>query len=160
NLPRGSSRCLREDITNPELLYLGTEFGFWVSLDRGQSWTSLNTNLPTVAVHDVAIHPTAGEIVAATHGRSLSVLDVTPLRQPPRGAGGRAALSTRPPRGGGWRTAPSHGGTNRRFEGQNPATGATIDYAIARKADKISLKVLDVDGAVVSELRAAGAPGL
>src|SRR5262249_60135454 len=84
NLPRGSSHCLREDIRNPELLYLGTEFGFWFSLDRGLSWNSLNTNLPTVAVHDVAIHPTSGEIVAATHGRSLWVLDVSPLRQTTR----------------------------------------------------------------------------
>ncbi len=160
NLPRGSSRCLREDIANPELLYLGTEFGFFVSLDRGQSWSSLNTNLPTVAVHDVAIHPTAGEIVAATHGRSLWVLDVTPLRQTTRAVAKADVHLYKPTPAVRWRNAPSHGGTNRRFEGQNPATGATIDYALARKADKVSLKVLDVNGAVVSELRATGVPGL
>src|SRR5262249_3223369 len=71
NLPVGSSRCLREDISNPDLLYLGTEFAVWASLDRGKSWVKINNNLPTVAVHEIAIHPTAGEIVAATHGRSL-----------------------------------------------------------------------------------------
>ena len=59
----------------------GTEFAVWASLDRGESWTKINNNLPTVAVHEFAIHPTAGEIVAATHGRSLWILDVTPLRQ-------------------------------------------------------------------------------
>jgi hypothetical protein len=160
NLPRGSSRCLREDITNPDLLYLGTEFGFWVSFDRGQSWTALNTNLPTVAVHDVAIHPTAGEIVAATHGRSLWVLDVTPLRQTTREVAKADVHLYKPNSAVRWRNAPSHGGTNRRFEGQNPAIGAAIDYALAKKAEKVSLKVLDVDGAVVSELRATGAPGL
>src|SRR5206468_3084670 len=62
NLPVGSSRVLREDVTNPDLLYLGTEFGIWASLDRGKSWTRLNNNLPTVAVHEIAVHPTAGEI--------------------------------------------------------------------------------------------------
>ena len=68
-------------MTNPNLLYCGTEFALFASLDRGESWTKINNNLPTVAVHEVAVHPTAGEIVAATHGRSLWILDVTALRQ-------------------------------------------------------------------------------
>ena len=41
NLPSGSTRVLREDISNPNLLYLGTEFGIWCSLDRGQSWDAI-----------------------------------------------------------------------------------------------------------------------
>src|SRR5262249_15398286 len=81
NLPIGSTRVLREDITNANLLYLGTEFGAWASLNRGTSWTKINNNLPTVAVHEFAVHPEAGEVVAATHGRSLWVLDVAALRQ-------------------------------------------------------------------------------
>src|SRR5205807_1078493 len=75
------SRVLREDVENSALLFVGTEFAVWVSTNRGATWTKLNNNLPTVAVHELAIHPTAGEMVAATHGRSLWVLDVTPLRQ-------------------------------------------------------------------------------
>jgi photosystem II stability/assembly factor-like uncharacterized protein len=159
-LPRGSSRCLREDIKNPELLYLGSEFKFWVSLDRGQSWMSLNTNLPTVAIHDIALHPTAGEIVAATHGRSLWALDVTPLRQTTRSVAQEKVHLFRPVTAINWRSAPGHGGTNRRFEGQNPVAGVLIDYALAQKAGKISLKVLDVSGSVVSELRAVPEMGL
>ena len=81
NLPTGSTRCLREDVKNPNLLYCGTEFALYVSLNRGSTWTKINNNLPTVAVHEVAVHPTAGEIVAATHGRSLWILDITALRQ-------------------------------------------------------------------------------
>ena len=87
NLPAGSSRCLREDIQNRNLLYCGTEFALFASLDRGKSWTKINNNLPTVAVHEVAIHPTAGEIVAATHGRSLWIVDAllgTGASGPPR----------------------------------------------------------------------------
>ncbi len=160
NLPRGSSRCLREDIKNGDLLYLGTEFGFWVSLDRGESWSSLNTNLPTVAVLDVAIHPTAGELVAATHGRSLWVLDVSPLRETTREVAKADVHLYKPTSAVRWRSAASHGGTNRRFEGQNPSAGAMIDYTLARKAAKLSLKIVDVNGATVSELRAAGEPGL
>src|SRR5262249_59195306 len=63
------------------LLYLGSECAVSASTNRGETWTRLNNNLPTVAVHEIAVHPTAGEIVAATHGRSLWVLDVTALRQ-------------------------------------------------------------------------------
>ncbi|TMQ31992.1 MAG: PDZ domain-containing protein [Planctomycetota bacterium] len=81
NLPVGSARVCREDIQNPDLLYVGAEFAAWVSANRGVSWTKLNNNLPTVAIHEFAQHPTSGELVAATHGRSLWVLDVTPLRQ-------------------------------------------------------------------------------
>jgi hypothetical protein len=81
NLPTGSTRCLREDVKNPDLLFAGTEFSLFASVDRGAKWTRINNNLPTVAVHEIAVHPTAGEIVAATHGRSLWILDVTALRQ-------------------------------------------------------------------------------
>src|SRR5262249_29955247 len=49
NLPTGSSRVLREDIQNENLLYVGTEFAAWASLNRGESWTKINNNLPTVA---------------------------------------------------------------------------------------------------------------
>src|SRR5262249_48303988 len=48
NLPTGSSRVLREDVLNPNLLYVGTEFAIWASVNRGASWTRLNNNLPTV----------------------------------------------------------------------------------------------------------------
>ena len=160
NLPRGSSRCLREDLKNGDLLYLGTEFGFWVSLDRGESWNTLNTNLPTVAILDVAIHPTADEIVAATHGRSLWVLDVSPLRQTTREVAKAGVHLYKPTSAIRWRSAASHGGTNRRFEGQNPNAGAVIDYALGKKADKVSLKIVDVNGATLSQLPAVGEPGL
>jgi len=81
NLPSGSTRCLREDASNANLLFLGAEFGIFTSLDRGRHGTRIHNNLPTVAIHEIAVHPTENEIVAATHGRSLWVLDVSPLRQ-------------------------------------------------------------------------------
>ena len=84
NLPSfGSTRVLREDITNPNVLYCGTEFGIWASINRGASWANINGNLPTVAVHEVAQPTTASEIVVATHGRSVWVVDVNSLRQMP-----------------------------------------------------------------------------
>ncbi len=160
NLPWGSTRVLREDIENPNLLYLGTEFGVWCSLDRGQTWNHLNTNLPTVAVHEIAIHPTAGEIVAATHGRSLWVLDVTALRQLSPQALHTDARLYRPATAVRWHMELSRGQTNRRFSGENPPFGTTIWYSLGKKASKASLKVLDIQGQLVRELSSETQPGL
>src|SRR5258708_15720268 len=109
NLPTGSTRVLREDIENEKLLYLGTEFAAWASIDRGGSWTKINGNLPTVAVMEFAQHPTAGEIVAATHGRSLWVLDVTALRQMTADTVKAKSFLYRPNDVIRWRSEPYHG---------------------------------------------------
>jgi photosystem II stability/assembly factor-like uncharacterized protein len=160
NLPRGSTRCLREDIQNRDLLFVGTEFGVWASIDRGQYWTKINNNLPTVAVHDLAIHATAGEIVAATHGRSLWVLDITPLRQLTTEVAKAKTHLFEPKTAVRWRAEPRKGGTNRRFVGENPQAGAQIYYALSKKADKISLSIVDYAGKTVRELRAPSEAGL
>ena len=160
NLPWGSTRCLREDIQNQNLLFVGTEFGVWASIDRGHYWTKINNNLPTVAVHDFAIHPTAGELVAATHGRSLWILDITPLRQLTTEIAKAKAHLFEPLTAVRWHLEPRKGGTNRRFVGEPAPAGTQIYYALSKKADKISLSVVDYAGKTVRELRATGEPGL
>lgn len=161
NLPQyGTSRVLREDLSNPNLLYLGTEFAIWYSLDRGQHWHKLNNNLPTVAIHEIAQHPTVGEIVVATHGRSLWVLDVTPLRQfalkdlweNPQLYAPRKVIQ--------WQPKPTRGRTTRRFVGQNPYSGAEIYYTLPGEARKVRVKILNADGKVLRELRASTSMGL
>ncbi len=156
NLPTGSTRVLREDVANTNLLYLGTEFAVYASTNRGASWTRLNNNLPTVAVHEIAVHPTAGEIVAATHGRSLWVLDVTALRQMTADALKAKATLYRPAPVVYWTPEPERGSVygigSRHFVGQNPPSGAQIYYSLTKKADKISLKVLDYAGKTVVTL--------
>jgi len=157
NLPAGSTRVLREDVQNPDLLYLGTEFALFASIDRGGSWFKLNgATLPTVAVHEVAQPTTANEIVAATHGRSLWVLDVTTLRQLKADhAKGRSELFA-PGAVTRWRYDTTREGMfrtgTRQFVGQNPTRAATIDYLLAKPAEKLSLKVLDLHGNVVRDL--------
>jgi hypothetical protein len=82
NLPPGVPvNVVRADARNPDLLFVGTETGVYASLDRGGRWTRLATGLPTVPVDDLVIHPRDGDLVAGTHGRSIYVLDATPLQQ-------------------------------------------------------------------------------
>ncbi len=160
NLPYGSTRCLREDVVNPNLLYCGTEFALFVSLDRGGSWTKLNNNLPTVAVHEIAVHPTAGEIVAATHGRSLWILDVTALRQMVSDKIATEPTLYRPNTVTRWQPLPRHGSSGRQFVGQNPPPGAHIYYSLPQKAAKVTLEFQDVEGKKIAEMTGPTTPGL
>ncbi|MCS6859802.1 MAG: PDZ domain-containing protein [Abditibacteriales bacterium] len=164
NLPTGSTRVLREDVKNQNLLFVGTEFAAFVSLNRGAYWTRLNNNLPTVAVHEFAIHPTAGEVAIATHGRSVWILDITPLRGMTKDALTAPAALYEPNTVIRWRREPTrvsmYGNGHRRYFGENPPNGAQIFYSIHQKAEKASLKILDHEGKVVRELPAQTAPGL
>jgi photosystem II stability/assembly factor-like uncharacterized protein len=161
NLPHfGSTRCLREDVENENLLYCGTEFALFASINRGASWAKINNNLPTVDIHEVAVHPTAGEIVAATHGRSLWILDVSALRQiKPSTLEEKVALF-KPHTAINWQSLVKTGGTNRKFVGENPPRGAQIYYYLGEGAKSASLKIVDVTGATVSTLDASARKGL
>ncbi len=166
NLPAfGSTRVLREDLTNPNILYCGTEFGIWVSVNRGAGWAKLNSNLPTVAVHEVAQPTTASEIVIATHGRSLWVLEVASLRQmstytekvgsDERTVDPLTAPVTlfAPATAVRWKLETGrefpYSKDVRKFYGTNPTPGASFDYLLAKPAKTASLKVTDVNGTIV-----------
>ncbi len=172
NLPEfGSTRVLREDYTDPDILYTGTEFGIFVSLNRGGSWARLNNNLPTVAVHEVAQPTTANEIVVATHGRSLWVLDVNSLRQmSPRTAKndkdkkGRVINPLKDPvtlftpaTAIRWKlqvgTESPYSMSVRKFYGTNPDRRAAIEYILTKPAKEVSLKIVDITGTPVREFR-------
>src|SRR5262249_11034586 len=127
----GPVRVVREDPSNPQVLYAGTEFGLFVSLDRGGHWQALG-GLPTVAVDDILVHPREKDLVIATHGRSLYILDdASPLAQitadvaakdahlfPPR-----PALAAHPlPGFSEWQ------GTSGIYRGANPPEGAVLTY--------------------------------
>jgi photosystem II stability/assembly factor-like uncharacterized protein len=164
NLPWGSSRVCREDLFNEDVLYLGAEFGVFASIDRGATWTKINANLPTVAVHELAQHPTAGEMVAATHGRSIWILDVAPLRQMKPATRTATATLFKPATAVRWRNEPMRGtiyGMGARgFFGQNPRPGATIYYTLATKASRVRLTIEDVTGKTVATLSPKNEPGL
>jgi photosystem II stability/assembly factor-like uncharacterized protein len=75
NLPFGWVHVVREDTKNKNLLFIGTEFSIFASLDGGGGWFSLKNNLPTVAVNDIALHPRENDLIIGTHGRGIWILD-------------------------------------------------------------------------------------
>ncbi len=81
DLPRSPINVVVQDRTNAHVLLVGNDLGVYVSIDDGQHWTRLVANLPTVAVHDLTIHPRENDLLLGTYGRSLWVGDVSPLRE-------------------------------------------------------------------------------
>ena len=73
--------AIAEDPRNENLLFLGTEHGCWTSLDRGYNWLTLGNGMPNTSVRELAIQDRDSDLVAATHGRGLMVLDIEALRQ-------------------------------------------------------------------------------
>ncbi len=82
NLPQnnGIANVIREHPRNANLLFVGTEYGMFISWDKGGSWMKFKLNLPTVPVDDILIHPRDNDLILGTHGRSIWVMDdITPL---------------------------------------------------------------------------------
>ncbi len=79
---RGYAHVIKEDSVNPNLLFLGTEFGLWISVDGGQRWAQYKgSNFPAVAVDDIAVQARESDLVLATHGRGMWIIDdISPLR--------------------------------------------------------------------------------
>ena len=162
---RGYAHVIKEDLVKPDLLFLGTEFGLWVSIDGGKSWAQFKGNhFPAVAVRDLAIHPRDNDLVLATHGRGIWIIDdITPLRAltPDLLKQDVAFVSARPVQQriegqGGWANGDAV------FVGENPPDAAVINYYQRERHlfGKMKLEILDSSGRVVDELPASKRPGL
>jgi photosystem II stability/assembly factor-like uncharacterized protein len=120
---------LREDLVDPNLLYLGTEFGLFLSTDGAAHWLPFRANLPTVPINDIALHPRDNALVLGTHGRGIWILDdVRPLRRMATTAlSAPVTLAPSPNVVYQRRLAPrlAHNG-DMMFRGENPANGITF----------------------------------
>ncbi|MFN4769485.1 MAG: WD40/YVTN/BNR-like repeat-containing protein [Candidatus Kapaibacterium sp.] len=78
---RGYAHVVREDPVNAQLLYAGTEYGLYISMDGGSSWALFKGDFPVTPVRDLQIHPREHDLIIGTHGRGMYILDdLTPLR--------------------------------------------------------------------------------
>ncbi len=162
---RGYVYVIRQDPEKPNLLYAGTEFGLWMSLDGGAHWVQFKGgDLPDVAVRDLAFQSRDHDLAIATHGRGIWIVDdLTPLRalDPTVLASPLALLPSMPAQqrieaNGGW----SNG--DAQFVGANPASGAVISYYQPSRHlfGKLRVEILDASGKVVDTLPASKRPGV
>ena len=81
NIPASPVNVIKEDPANPNLLYLGTDNGAYVSFNQGASWDVFSKGVPNVAIHDMVIQPEAKDLLLGTHGRSIYQANIAPLQQ-------------------------------------------------------------------------------
>ncbi|MFL6850086.1 MAG: VPS10 domain-containing protein [Sphingomicrobium sp.] len=163
---RGYAHVIKEDRQNPNILFLGTEFGLFVSLNGGQSWAQFKpNNFPDgVAVRDLAFQDRHDDIVLATHGRGIWIVDdISPLRSLSAQmlASNVALIPSAPIQqrtqgNGGWAEGDAT------YYGENPPSGATITYYQKARhvIGRMKLEILDSTGKLVDELPASKRRGL
>jgi photosystem II stability/assembly factor-like uncharacterized protein len=153
---------VREDPVNPKLLYAGTHFGVFASFDQGTHWVRIG-DVPSVRVDDVQIHPRSGDLVIATHGRSIAVLDDTvPFREftPEVAAKPAQLFSVRSVTGAYLQPGFADWNGKGIYRGQNPADGALFTVWIREfTGDEIKIAVTKSTGQPVANLKAPGTPG-
>jgi photosystem II stability/assembly factor-like uncharacterized protein len=150
------TRVIREDPVRRGLLYAGTETGVYVSFDGGNSWQSLQQNLPPVPAQYMLVKN--NDLVVATHGRGFWILDdVTPLRQMRPEVTTAAAhlfditpiqryLPISPRRNSGLRA-----GRESELSGENPPGGAVVDFVLKEPSTAVELAILDASGQIVQQ---------
>lgn len=153
--------AIAEDPRREGLLYLGTEFGAWVSFDGGDVWAPLGSGLPTVCVRDLCIQDRDSDLVAGTHGRGVWILDVQPLRQWNKAAAEAAVQLFQPEDAVLWRMSSRGAQGHRNYAAPNPAYGATFHLHLAAAPEAAPvLTVHDVKGDKVAELKGKAEAGL
>jgi photosystem II stability/assembly factor-like uncharacterized protein len=161
-LPEGAVlRVVREDPSDPSILYAGTVTGAWISFDRGDHWQSLQLNLPATVVSDMTVHDS--DLVISTYGRGFWILDdVSPLRQV------RAAMASSAPAvlfkpapvsRARWDNTQDTPLPPEMKVGDNPPEGAIIDYYLSSPSSGVlRLAVTDASGATVREFTSVAPP--
>ncbi len=154
-------KTLTEDQRNADVLYIGTETGLFVSVDRAKSWVRIRANLPTVRIDEITLHPRDNAMILATHGRAIWILDHIESIQEYAGAQkAEAKLFTPPPSAMYRRPARDRNfefwGDNA-FYGENPPAAAVISWFNKKAVGDVKLKITDAAG---REIREIAAPAL
>jgi photosystem II stability/assembly factor-like uncharacterized protein len=164
NLPMGNANVITADNRNRNLLFLGTEYAIYVSMDAGKSWKPLMQGMPTVRVDDLIIHPRERDLIAGTHGRSIWILDdISALEQmtDQTMTAGSALFDVRPAVA--WMNDIQKQitvGGQKVFRGSNPDPGTAISYWLKGDAGSVRVDISDVTGRVVRTIDGTKTPGL
>ncbi|MGH9417067.1 MAG: WD40/YVTN/BNR-like repeat-containing protein [Terriglobales bacterium] len=161
NLPAmGPVTALVEDPRNPDLLFAGTEFGLYASLDDGATWNKFMNGMPDVPVYSLLIHPRDRDLIVGTHGRSIWIADdITPLEQWRR-VGTHKLVLFDPRPAVEWRNQyTDYRGGTQGFRGQNPQGGTAISVYAASDLGPGAIAFLQ-NGQLVSSINVTVHAGL
>jgi hypothetical protein len=144
-------RTVREDPRNPDVLWLGTELGLFVSMDRGESWTEIRSGMPTMAFNDLVVHPRDNDLVLGTHSRGVWIIDnVNAFQELTAEVRARAShlFTAEPAHQIRYESKRGHTG-DMIFTGDNPPAGAILDFWMAEPGEA-RMEVENATGEVVA----------
>jgi photosystem II stability/assembly factor-like uncharacterized protein len=163
--PVGYLHVVREDLENRDLLFVGSEFGLFLSFDRGESWMPYKNDFPTVAVRDIQIHPRERDLLVGTHGRGLWILDdIRPVEKLTSDVLDTDAFLfiVQSATLYSLKSSSMYSGPHE-YSGPNPPYGACITYYLKNKpesGDIFEIMIVDSEGRKVSTLRETREKGL
>jgi photosystem II stability/assembly factor-like uncharacterized protein len=152
----GFARSFQEDFENPDLLFLGTEFGLYVTINGGKSWVKFEKNMPATAIHYLEMQKQTNDLVMGTHGRGIIIIDdISPLRQITDEMITKK-LHFMDTKSYEMSEESTFGGTSSevQFVGNNPYGGAKIIYYMSKRHTfgKMSMNVYDMNDNYVTAL--------
>ena len=153
--------AVHEDPKNPNLLYAATEHGLYISPDAGAHWIELRNNMPRVPINDLVIHPRENDLILASHGRGVWILDdISSLQQltPAVLAEPVHLFAPRPIEEIRYFNPKAHQG-DLTYRGDNPPPGALLDFYL-QAAGTPTLRVIDAAGTAVATMTQPAAAGL
>ncbi|MDW7759984.1 MAG: hypothetical protein SCM96_05015 [Acidobacteriota bacterium] len=164
-LPEGTVYVVGEDRKNPDLLFAGTEFGVYATLDGGRTWSAMGTGLPANAmVQDMLIHPRENDLIAATHGRGAFIVNISPLQEIRADFASESVhlFEIRPALRWSWqRSMFDVFGGHRHYTVPNEPIGLTVHYHLkSRTARPPKITIADACGAPLAVFEGKTEPGL
>jgi photosystem II stability/assembly factor-like uncharacterized protein len=160
NLPNEPVNVIREDRRNPGLLFVGTDFGVYATLDGGRTWSRMKSGITTNPVHDLAIHPREHELIVGTHGRGMFIADISGLQAltPAVLAADAHLVPIVPTVQHVTGLRPMVASLN--YDGQSRLPGAHITYYLKAASSSVTVRVLDGARTIAETTTAPGKAGL
>ncbi len=158
-------RNIQEDYVNEDLLFLGTEFGLYVTIDGGKSWSQFTNNMPPVAIHFIDMQKQTNDVVMGTHGRGVIIIDdISPLRELNQEV---LAKNVHFFKNDAFTMKEESGfagsfGSETQFVGRNKSTSAKIIYYLKKRHTfgKMTLELQDMEGNKITSLPAGKSKGI
>jgi hypothetical protein len=164
NLPDLPINVVFEDYKNPDLLFVGTDGGVFVSIDGGGKWVRFKNNMPSVPVHDLLVHPRENDLVVGTYGRGIFVTDISPLQEMSADVLEKdvhlfAVEPTAQRVTRGWGNYHLYG--DRHLSTPNESNAIAIYYYFKEQTeDEITIDIMDAENKVIRQIKASSTKGL
>jgi hypothetical protein len=154
-------RDINEDPDNPNVLYIGTDYGVFVSINSGKNWTNISEDAPDVIIMDMDIQERERDLALATYGRGFYIIDIYPFKEFSTEVFDEDAHLFDVQQTVKWAMIERRGESYGEFAvSTNPPTQAAIYYNLKNEVKSVKLKIEDLEGNLLQEVRGKGDPGL